>query len=144
MGRNDVDVSPMTTDPRLELLNNTAEANCDTCREPGACCRSFHVGIDVPEDMSGDALKVHLRAGLRPTTGTQAFEVLPYDPDYVYCTEGKQKGTVQWCYSCPELQPDGRCGIYETRPTICRDYIVGSDALCVEWPGHADQLKTEE
>ena len=24
--------------------------------------------------------------------------------------------------SCQFLQPDGRCGIYDTRPQICRDY----------------------
>jgi Fe-S-cluster containining protein len=23
---------------------------------------------------------------------------------------------------CTHLQPDGRCGIYETRPQVCRDY----------------------
>lgn len=23
---------------------------------------------------------------------------------------------------CDQLQPDGRCGIYDTRPQICRDY----------------------
>ena len=29
---------------------------------------------------------------------------------------------------CPHLQPDNRCGIYQTRPQICRDYAA--DALC--------------
>lgn len=24
--------------------------------------------------------------------------------------------------TCDHLQPDGRCGIYDTRPQVCRDY----------------------
>ncbi|MCB1176227.1 MAG: YkgJ family cysteine cluster protein [Leptospiraceae bacterium] len=27
---------------------------------------------------------------------------------------------------CSELMPDGRCGVYETRPQICRDYSPDS------------------
>ncbi len=113
----------------LALLNT---ADCNSCRDPGACCRSFHVDIDVPEFMTAEALRVHLRAGLRPTTGSQAFEVLPYDPIQP-STKGKKEGTVHWDYSCPKLGEDGRCTIYETRPKICRDYEAGSDALCAEW-----------
>lgn len=33
-------------------------------------------------------------------------------------------------YGCPKLQPGGRCGIYETRPMLCRTYQAGSDRLC--------------
>lgn len=29
---------------------------------------------------------------------------------------------------CPHLTPDNRCGIYEDRPKVCRDY--GADELC--------------
>jgi len=29
---------------------------------------------------------------------------------------------------CPHLQPDNRCGIYDRRPQICRDY--SADQVC--------------
>ena len=35
---------------------------------------------------------------------------------------------------CKHLEPDGRCGIYETRPQICRDY--GSDEPCEYFTDH--------
>jgi Fe-S-cluster containining protein len=34
-------------------------------------------------------------------------------------------------YDCPNLTPDGRCGIYETRPNLCRIFVPGTDPLCV-------------
>jgi Fe-S-cluster containining protein len=32
---------------------------------------------------------------------------------------------AQFTTRCRNLQPDGRCGIYETRPQICREYKAG-------------------
>lgn len=32
---------------------------------------------------------------------------------------------AQFNTKCRNLLPDGRCGIYETRPQICRDYKAG-------------------
>ncbi len=30
--------------------------------------------------------------------------------------------------SCPELTPEGLCGIHETKPRVCREYEPGSQA----------------
>ncbi len=32
--------------------------------------------------------------------------------------------------TCRHLQPDNRCGIYETRPQICRDYGLPGEDPC--------------
>lgn len=32
--------------------------------------------------------------------------------------------------TCRHLQPDNRCGIYETRPQICREYGLPGDDPC--------------
>jgi Fe-S-cluster containining protein len=39
----------------------------------------------------------------------------------------------RWDWSCTQLQKDGRCGIYEDRPQLCRTYAAGSDPLCVHY-----------
>jgi Fe-S-cluster containining protein len=31
---------------------------------------------------------------------------------------------------CKHLQPDNRCGIYETRPSVCREYGMPEDGPC--------------
>jgi Fe-S-cluster containining protein len=43
--------------------------------------------------------------------------------------EGHEYGTVHW--ACTRITPEGRCGDYENRPQLCRDYQAGSDPLCV-------------
>lgn len=41
-------------------------------------------------------------------------------------------GKVRVYHRCIQLQDDGRCGIYETRPAICRDFDCSrrSDCAC--------------
>lgn len=34
---------------------------------------------------------------------------------------------------CKHLQPDNRCGIYETRPTICREYTTDECEYDEDW-----------
>jgi Fe-S-cluster containining protein len=38
-----------------------------------------------------------------------------------------------WYFACTQLQRDGRCGIYDGRPQVCRDFREGSDPLCVHY-----------
>jgi hypothetical protein len=35
---------------------------------------------------------------------------------------------------CPHLQPDNRCGIYETRPEICRKHTADEICLMIDAP----------
>lgn len=59
---------------------------------------------------------------------------LPFQPTEIhglFTDEDSGRRYVTYAYSCPELLPNGRCGIYENRPNVCRDYKPGTDALCV-------------
>lgn len=40
-----------------------------------------------------------------------------------------------WRFSCRALQPNGRCGRYETRPDLCRRFEPLQDGLCVHFGG---------
>lgn len=86
---------------REELKPN--ECLCDYC--PAKCCRYFALPIDEPEAWADFEFirwyLLHERASVFTEDGVWYLLV----------------HTV-----CKHLQPDNRCGIYETRPQICRDY----------------------
>src|SRR5687768_5829709 len=79
------------------------ECLCDHCS--AKCCKYFALHIDTPTSRDDfDMLRwflLHDRATVFTEDG--AWYLLVY-------TE------------CKHLQPDNRCGIYDTRPQICRDY----------------------
>ena len=80
-----------------------SESLCDRCA--GLCCRYFALQIDNPE------------------TARQFDDIRWYlmHENVVVFIEKKQ-----WYLGimtrCKNLQEDNRCGIYETRPRICRGY----------------------
>jgi uncharacterized protein len=90
------------TKPRREDLS-PGECLCDHCS--AKCCRYFALPIDTPENRKDfDTIRwflLHQRASVFIDDGTWYLLVH---------TE------------CRHLQADNRCGIYETRPQICRDY----------------------
>jgi len=45
--------------------------------------------------------------------------------------------------TCKHLQPDNRCGIYETRPQICRDYTTDNCEYDDDWT-YEKYLETPE
>ena len=78
---------------------------CNHCT--AKCCRYFALPIDKPEDHEGF--------------------------DYIYWFMLHDRATVfveddTWYLLvhtvCRHLQPNNLCGIYETRPQICRDYTT--------------------
>ena len=76
---------------------------CEHC--VGYCCRHIALPIDVPEEKSDfDDIRWYL---LHEGVG-----VFVEDDEWY----------LQVNTACRHLQPDFRCGIYETRPQICRDY----------------------
>lgn len=104
---------------------------CDRCYMPGACCRhlifsrpgrgSETFWLDGSEDLQ-----------LASIIGPHPFkvaEVLSRDSGL----DGIEYGSVRW--SCRNLTDSGRCGDYDNRPALCRDFEAGSDALCVHWRG---------
>ena len=49
--------------------------------------------------------------------------------------EGTMRTYSGWRWFCTWLMPDGRCGNYEIRPQLCRDYQPLADGLCVHYNG---------
>lgn len=109
---------------------------CDTCAEPGKCCRYFNL------------------QGGNFGRGETAIEVLARlativtDPDSAHITETGQIGLPFlplfrrqdgiWLLWCPRLTREGRCGDYEHRPGLCKDYQPLDDWLCHYWKPQAD------
>lgn len=48
----------------------------------------------------------------------------PYPPGVAHNQRPDGDEPVWW-YTCSNLRPDGNCGIYATRPDMCRDYPYG-------------------
>lgn len=105
---------------------------CSICPKPGHCCKSFTLfTLDETE-------VTFWRDGFEE----QAKEYAPFVPtiqaEYVSKETGEPYVSVRW--SCPHLTGQGRCGIYETRPVICRRFLPGDKSqLCVF---HPENLKT--
>lgn len=107
---------------------------CDTCAKPGACCNDLVLtGSRWAGTVWAD--------GWREQALEKVDSVIPghpFIPLRLRLAEGADRdpaagdapyGTVHW--ACKLIQPDGRCGDYESRPRLCRDYEAGSDRLCV-------------
>jgi Fe-S-cluster containining protein len=81
------------------------EVLCEYCT--AKCCRYFALPIDTPDTREEfDYLRwymIHGRVSLFVDEGTWYLMVHA---------------------DCRHLLPDNRCGIYETRPQICRDYTT--------------------
>lgn len=95
--------------------------------------------MEVPLDMGRDELRRHLREGTSPTGSVLKHEPLPFEPLRPYYWNSKRGGrspvSCQWMFSCPMLRADGRCGVYEQRPDVCRKYEPGTDRMCAEFEG---------
>lgn len=104
---------------------------CDQCFAPGACCRRLHLrrtnddALTLWDDEpTGEQLERH---GL-PTF--VASELIGSWKD-----EASGRPYSEWMFSCSALLPSGRCGIYEQRPDLCRNFEPASDSLCVHFGG---------
>ena len=81
--------------------------DCQECG--GACCK--HVLVQLPDVTGIDTQWLQVRGTVRRVAG-QVIEWRVESP-------------------CRELGPDGRCGIYDSRPMSCRTFEVGGDG-CIE------------
>ncbi len=89
--------------PRGRAVGGMSDCLCDRCA--GLCCRYFALPIDNPETRRDyDNIRWYLL----------------HEKVVVFVEDG------QWFIGilnkCKALQPDNRCGVYETRPKICRGY----------------------
>lgn len=113
---------------------------CDTCPKPGSCCNDFQLHgkttttVFPENDWEGRA-SIWLKRHELP------FLPLRIDRDATF-TDPVPDGHVAIRYMCPKLSPEGRCGDYENRPPLCRDYQPGQDRLCAVYvePVTEDQL----
>jgi Fe-S-cluster containining protein len=102
-------------------LKITPENKCSFCRG-STCCAYFTQHIDTPRSMEEfDTLLWQLSHH-----NTQAYR----DTDGWY---------LLFNTTCMHLQPGGRCGIYETRPMICRKH--SNDDCEFDGPAGADDFK---
>lgn len=99
--------------PRREDLQ-PGEVLCSYC--PAKCCRYFALPIEPP-------------------TTRQDFEFIRWYLLHEHATVFTEDD--DWYLlvhtTCKHLQPDNRCGIYETRPQICRDYSTKNCEYEDEW-----------
>jgi Fe-S-cluster containining protein len=106
-------MSTVRTKPRREDLKPD-ESLCDHCS--AKCCRYFALPIDEP-------------------TTRQDFDFirwyLLHEGATVFTEEGSWYLLVY--AKCKHLQDDNRCGIYFTRPQICRDYSTVNCEYEDEW-----------
>lgn len=113
---------------------------CDTCRDPGYCCRNFTIGTVFPAKMHRDEVDKHIAEGTCPWTGEPDGEKTPFmhpmriTSRYIYRGQRKPHG-VKWGFECDRLGKDGRCMQYEDRPPMCRNYEPKEDLLCIEFDG---------
>lgn len=99
--------------PRREDLQ-PEESLCDYCT--AKCCRYFALPIETP-------------------TAFQDFEFirwyLLHDKATIFTDDEDWYLLVHT--TCKHLQTDHRCGIYETRPQICRDYSTNNCEYEDDW-----------
>ena len=97
----------------------------DRCR--GDCCRRLYLPF---------ATRAAIAASDSPDAKTIAEMVIPLE-DQTRAPDGSPSLPKHGLYfTCKNLQPNGDCGIYETRPEMCRTYPDGyrckSGDLC-QW-----------
>ncbi|REJ66337.1 MAG: YkgJ family cysteine cluster protein [Planctomycetota bacterium] len=99
--------------PKREELKE-GEVLCEYCT--AKCCHYFAMPIEVPDEK-------------------QDFEFIRWYMIHgevsIFCEEDDWYLMVH--NVCDHLQPDNRCGIYETRPQICRDYTTDECEYDDEW-----------
>ena len=103
----------LPTKPRREDLA-PGQSLCDFCS--AKCCKYFALPIETP-------------------TTRQDFDYirwyLLHDGATVFVDDGTWHLLVHT--RCRHLQPDNRCGIYETRPQICREYSTKDCEYDDDW-----------
>jgi len=87
---------------------------CDHCT--AKCCRYFALPIDTPTE--------------RHDFDTIRWFLL-HEPASVFVDDGTWYLLVHT--KCKHLQPNNLCGIYETRPQICRDYTTDACEYDDDW-----------
>lgn len=96
---------------------------CESCIAPGSCCKQMHLTGGVADQGArlGQPMSREKAEHLAMLNGLHTFFPVGHHHD------------GSWEFACTALQLNGRCGIYEDRPQLCRTYAAGSDPLCVHY-----------
>ncbi|MEX0866267.1 MAG: YkgJ family cysteine cluster protein [Pirellulales bacterium] len=87
---------------------------CEFCT--AKCCRYFALPIETPEERQDfEYIRWYLIHG--------EVSIFTEDEDWYLMVHN----------ACDHLQPDNMCGIYETRPQICRDYSTDNCEYEDDW-----------
>ena len=117
-----VALSLLTAPTRARMPNPDDGPPCHLCT--ARCCKYFAFEIDRPTSASDfDTIRWYLMH--------EGIVVWVQDGDWYI-----EVRTV-----CKHLQPDNMCGIYETRPEICREYGASADEPCEYF---TDDLKYDQ
>jgi len=110
-----------------EITEKTSEDNEETeewhCEQCGGCCRHIAVQIDEPEDEDDYA---------------DIMWYLLHDNVNVFIDE-EDDWYIEFLTRCSALNDDNSCGVYETRPPICRKY--DPDECVKHGEGQAEKFK---
>jgi Fe-S-cluster containining protein len=100
---------------------------CDSCKSPGHCCRQIRLygrGMESPDLSDADAVEALLE--IEHDEASNAGWLLPF------VIVGRDE-SGQIVYTCPALGVNGRCTVYDRRPSICRKFEPASSPLCVHY-----------
>ena len=100
----------------------SAQVTCDRCVSPGSCCKSVPLVKFFPDTATPADVLEEIRKDPRLNT------FVPIRP----ALDGG------WLFVCTALQPNGRCGVYETHPDLCKDFAPGGDPLCIHYVRHGE------
>jgi len=107
--------------------NHPQNVLCSICPKPGDCCKDFRLY------QKGEIKTFWKDEGIWPVFDFLRDMRLPFNPKTIDTENINEEGKayISWLFDCPKLLPDGRCGIYDDRPVLCRRFIAGTDTLCV-------------
>ena len=113
MSTADVALTPQPVKPKREDVPQ-GRVLCEFCT--AKCCRYFALPLETP-------------------TTREEFDYIRWFLLHEHATVFTEEGDWYVCVhtTCKHLQDDHRCGIYETRPDICRSYTTDECEYEDDW-----------
>ena len=108
---------------------------CSICPVPGACCKGFvlsHIpdGKTEGEHESPAFWLRNWKDQAAAWLEERGYDFVPATIHTIWSRESEPSSWVSVRFDCPHLLGSGRCGIYETRPRVCRQFTPLEDDLC--------------
>jgi Fe-S-cluster containining protein len=106
---------------------------CSICPSLSACCKGLM--LNYPND---DGVRVHesfwienWQQDAQKWVDDRGLDFKASSIAETFHDDASGRDYVTVSYDCPNLTAAGRCGIYETRPKLCRIFVPGTNELCV-------------